>query len=121
MLWGRDTLEGHRGSWLSALQSVTLARSPSLNLFLLCKMGSWYLAGFVTQLFRKLCGVPGSWRGVAVAWRPLVFCSGSSRMKGYQRHLPRGVITAAPGQEGSLGYSVPPMGTGQLLTSDLWP
>lgn len=29
-------------------------------------------------------------------------------MKGYLRHLPRGVITAVPAQEGSLGSSIPP-------------
>lgn len=60
---GRGTLEGHAGSWLSALPACDLAKSPSLNLFLLCKMGSWYLAGFVTQIFRKACGVSGDGKG----------------------------------------------------------
>lgn len=44
-------------------QPVTLARSPSLNLFLLYKMGSWYLARFVTQVIRTACGVSGGGKG----------------------------------------------------------
>lgn len=97
-------------------QPVTLARSSSLNLFL-CKMGSWCLLRFVTHVFNEICGVSGAWKGVALAYPPF---SGSSRMKGYWRNLSWGVITAALANEGSLGYPVPPMGTGQLLSSTLW-
>lgn len=41
-------------------------------------------------------------------------------MKGYWRNLSWGVITDALANEGSPGYPVPPMGTGQLLSSTLW-
>lgn len=36
----RGILEGPKGSWFSALQLVTLARSPCLKVLLLYKMGS---------------------------------------------------------------------------------
>lgn len=39
-------------------------------------------------------------------------------MKRSWGHLPRGVSTPAPAQEGSLGYSVPATGIGALLPPD---
>lgn len=41
-------------------------------------------------------------------------------MKENWRNLTWGVITAVLATEGSLGYSVPPMDPGQLLSSTLW-
>lgn len=85
-LLGRSTLEGHAMQTLGLVpyQPVTLARSPSLNLFLLCKMGSWYVAGFVTQVFRKACGVSGSGARVVLSC-PLLRKQSD---EGALRHLP---------------------------------
>lgn len=103
--WAGALWRAMQAPHLLPYQPVTLARSPSLNLFLLYKMGSWYLARFVTQVIRAACGVSG---GGKVWLVPDISCPLLRRHsdKGVLRYLPRGAITAVPTQEGSLSYSI---------------